>query len=342
MLATATKLNIKEHPDIVIFSDLHMGGGGRRDEFRRNSALFNRVLNEYYLKEGSTLVLNGDVEELHKYSYRKIRQSWDPIYETFHKFHDKGKLFKLVGNHDDKIANFMQRNKDFELYDALEVTGFRRPVYLYHGHQSARRYIRFNEVNEKFLKYVAKPLGIKNWAKAHDNDKQIKVEHRLYEFSLAEGIISVVGHTHRPLFESLSEADLTKFFIEFNLRRYSMAKRHEKKEIEAEIKRLKVCFEEITASRAGEIQSCVYSSEIPVPCLFNSGAVLGKRGMTCLELTKKDIRLVHWYDDKVKKKFVNITGTKPEQPCGKGVNRLVMREREMNYITDCIDLLTKE
>lgn len=339
IFASAKSISISDHPSIVIFSDLHMGTGGRRDEFKANEVLFKRTLKEYYLEQDYSLVLNGDVEELHKYPYRKIRNHYDDIYNIFLGFQDKDQFFKIIGNHDDKIGSYMQRCQPHCLYDAVKIEGFKRELYIYHGHQAAQRYIQFNDWNEWFIKYVAKPLGIKNWAKAHDNDRQIKVEHKLYEFSLNEGIISLVGHTHRPLFESLSESDLARFFIEYNLRRYSWAHEKEKHQIADEIKRLKEYFNILTTHRGGEIQSCVYSSQIPVPCLFNSGAVLGKRGMTCLELTPDKISLVHWFDENVKKKFINMSGRTPSQPVGKGIYRLVIRERDMRYITDCIDLL---
>ena len=55
-------------------SDLHLGDGGPRDDFRPNAELVHDVLRDYYLEAGYSLVLNGDIEELQRFSYAKIRK----------------------------------------------------------------------------------------------------------------------------------------------------------------------------------------------------------------------------------------------------------------------------
>ena len=163
MLKNAYPINIKDYPSIVIFSDLHMGSGGRRDEFKQSSNIFIESLKEYYYPKGYTLILNGDIEELHKYSYKKITNKWKEVYNEFNKFQQDHRLFKIIGNHDDKIANFMHLNKPYPLYDSITISGFERDLYVYHGHQSMIRYIENNQRNELFVKYIAKPFYPMHW-----------------------------------------------------------------------------------------------------------------------------------------------------------------------------------
>ena len=52
---------------IVVVSDLHMGDGSANDDLRRNGELLASALERRYLEGGSTLILNGDIEDLQKF-----------------------------------------------------------------------------------------------------------------------------------------------------------------------------------------------------------------------------------------------------------------------------------
>ena len=97
------ELNLTDEDKIVIFSDLHVGDGKSLDDFKGNSDILKTALDEYYYKKGYTLILNGDVEELHRYSLHEIRKHWSELYSLFDKFFEHGKLYKLFGNHDSKL-----------------------------------------------------------------------------------------------------------------------------------------------------------------------------------------------------------------------------------------------
>lgn len=55
------QINITDDDKFVIFSDIHLGNRGRKDDFLHNSELFIRVLKEHYLEKGYKLILNGDI-----------------------------------------------------------------------------------------------------------------------------------------------------------------------------------------------------------------------------------------------------------------------------------------
>ena len=101
-----SSLEITDKDRFVIFSDLHLGNGGRRDDFLKNSELFQYVLKNYYLKKGYKLILNGDVEELHRFSLKSIMNRWEKVYRIFSKFSQKTALYKTIGNHDCKLFFF--------------------------------------------------------------------------------------------------------------------------------------------------------------------------------------------------------------------------------------------
>ena len=61
LLQKARPVTLDQSSKVLILSDLHMGNGGRRDEFRRNAELVRTMLGSYYLPEKYSLVLNGDV-----------------------------------------------------------------------------------------------------------------------------------------------------------------------------------------------------------------------------------------------------------------------------------------
>ena len=64
LLQKAKSVTLDQSSKVLILSDLHMGNGGRRDDFRRNADLVRTMLGSYYLPEKYSLVLNGDVEDL--------------------------------------------------------------------------------------------------------------------------------------------------------------------------------------------------------------------------------------------------------------------------------------
>ena len=86
ILHQAESVKISGRDRIIIFSDLHMGNGGPTDDFLKNSELFLYVLRHYYLRRRFHLILNGDVEELQKFSLKQVLTRWQPVYDVFHQF----------------------------------------------------------------------------------------------------------------------------------------------------------------------------------------------------------------------------------------------------------------
>ncbi len=332
------EIHLNDHPKIAIFSDLHMGNGSTRDDFRKNSAIFRTVLEQHYYPNGYTLVLNGDVEELQKYRYRRIHKAWGDIFDLFHAFHDQGRLFKLVGNHDWATQAMPMIFPEFPVHQALRITWNDHEFFVFHGHQARRMYDLLRPFITLGLRFLAVPLGLMNYSISHDSARKFRMERRVYQYSREKKIASIIGHTHRPLFESLSKRDMMIYRLESLIRKLHDATADEKKQIEQRIRKYRKRIEQIT--EIGETSSLLYSELVPVPCLFNSGYCIGKRGIINLEIADEKISLIQWFDEKVDKSFVRPTGHAPNAIPGTSTQRMVIKKDTLSYIFSCIDLLS--
>jgi predicted phosphodiesterase len=303
---------IDDRHKVVIFSDMHMGEGDSKDDFLHNADMFHYVMEHEYLHKGFDLILNGDIEELQRYSYPKIYTHWRHFYEMLNTFERKSALYKLIGNHDmDFLYN--ENISSFPHQESLKLDYKGNSVFIFHGHQASKLYAKYNKVVGSVLKNVANPLGIKNYSVAYDSKKQYKIEKRAYNYSRSKGVVSIIGHTHRPLFESFSKVD----FLRYQLR-----------EIEKKLNNgmsgnsvlearkdnyLKELEKDLPDYHSKMIQSSLYSTKELVPALFNSGCVIGKRGFTSIEIVNGYIALVHYFDRKVCTKHLEDPDAEVEQ-----------------------------
>jgi len=296
VLERAVERPITDDSRIVIFSDLHIGNGRRLDDFRKNAELFMDVLESYW-NDGFTLVLNGDIEELQRYSHREIERSWPHLFEAFGRFQESDRLMKTVGNHDLKLLKLPKRGINSGLLHSVRLVYESRPLYVFHGHQASIFFERFNALAGTMLRFLANPLGIKNYSVSQVTRRKFITENRVYRFSARQRIVSIIGHTHRPLFESLSKVDSLKFAIESLLQVYPEGNREQKRaireSIELHVEELRSLREE---KRRYTLTSSIYSEDVIIPLLFNSGCGIGKRGITGLEIAEGCISLLHFFD----------------------------------------------
>lgn len=325
----------------VIFSDLHMGDGGSTDDFKQNANLFIGALEHYYLKKQFGLILNGDVEELQRFSLSKILNYWASVYHIFTKFHQKTRLIKTIGNHDLELGRLKEKPFSYQLLDAFKFQYKDQFLFFFHGHQASKKFQRHNKKIGFILRYFANPLGIRNYSVSHSSTKQYKIEKRAYHYSVHRKVVSIIGHTHRPLFESLHKVDRLKFKIEQLCREFALGAKENTENIEEAIKTykddLKKYYEE---NEDTNYRSYLYNTIFHIPCLFNSGCVIGKRGITCLEIEDGQIRLVHWFDKKTSKKYLQQTGYDPERLEGSDFYRMVISQESLDYVFTRIKFLS--
>jgi UDP-2,3-diacylglucosamine pyrophosphatase LpxH len=332
---------ITDGDKIVIFSDLHVGDRTKHDDFLVNSTLFMKALTDYYLAEEYSLYLNGDVEELHRFSLQEIRERWQDLYEVFDRFAEKGRLFKIFGNHDSKLFTLPREPLRYPLYEAAKLDYKGYTLFLFHGHQLSYLYQRFNDFTGLLLRYIAKPLRIKHYSVAHDKRKKFKIEKRMYEFAKDNGIVAVIGHTHRPLFESMSKVDALNYKIEMQLRKLQKAKKKERPPIEERVREMKKELDRQIHEKGKEPSlSRIYSDHTIVPCIFNSGCVIGRRGITAIEIAGGKIFLVHWFDKKLDKKYIRNDEKNTVRLDDTDYFRTVIKKDDLDYIFTRIRLLT--
>lgn len=344
LLGNARSETLGPSSKVIILSDLHMGNGGRRDEFRRNSRLVRTMLSDFYLPEGYSLVLNGDIEELFKFPLESIEDRWGPMYDLFLRFRQNGFFWKTYGNHDAELLE----DPDYRLADWLvESVKFRygeESMMVFHGHQASvllwETYPLVSKAVVFFLRYIAKPVGIRNFSIAYNSRRRFAIERSIYDFSNQSKIVSIIGHTHRPLFESLSKVDFLNYRIEELCRSYPSAEGEERTEIECQIVELKAELE--NSYRRGKkigLRSGLYNN-LTIPSLFNSGCAIGKRGLTALEIEGDRIRLVYWFRGKQSRRFLSDRDNSPTELGSTGYYRIVLNEDSLDYVFSRIHLLS--
>jgi UDP-2,3-diacylglucosamine pyrophosphatase LpxH len=332
-------LDISKDGKILIISDLHMGTGTRDDLFY-NGEMLTCILEEYYFKNGWILILNGDIEELQRYPIDYIQEKWAGLYRIFHLFARENRLYKIIGNHDELLLSRKYMSYPFPLHSAVKIETGVIPAYVYHGHQLSPIYVRFNRLFGLFIRYVLAPLGIKNISDSRSPYKRFHIEKKAYAFSLENHCLSIIGHTHRPLFESLGRFDYIKFEIERLCQNYPSSAGEDRTRIENEVTDLRKELGKLKKKeRRDVLRQSLYGDELPVPCLFNSGSTLGKKGLNAIEMTNKDIALVYWFTEGKSKKFITRGGYEmisiPKRP----YHRAVLNHNRLDYIFARIKLL---
>jgi len=248
----------------VIFSDFHIGNGTRSDDFKQNASLTIRVLEEYY-DQGYHLILNGDVEELQRFSLTDIHESWPEIFALFSAFSESGRLTKLYGNHDFSLLR--EKESGFRVFESLRFDYHGNSLFVFHGHQTIRFYYEESALSTFLLRLIATPLVINNISVCLFFYKRFTTEKRVYHFSSLTGVLSIIGHTHRPLFESMSKLDSLRFEIERLCRKYPRASTEKKGRIEERIGNLKKELARLL-ERDDKLDNrrSLYDNSLVVPC----------------------------------------------------------------------------
>ena len=323
----------------VFLSDLHLGDGGRKDDLAPNRGIIHNLLAKWYLPKGHTLVLNGDIEDLSKFRYREIREAWTGLYGLFDEFDDAGKLRRILGNHD--LALLAREDYPYEPSHGLALDWKGRTLFAFHGHQASRFFMEFDYLSEFVVRYLAKPLSIKNTSISGDSRRRFRTERRIYRASRRLGIASITGHTHRPLFESLSKYDSLRWAVEELLRSWPGADAEGKAKIEntiavyrTELVRLRKDKKDLRLST-----SLYDDGDIVVPSLFNSGCATGKHGITAIEIESGSIALVQWTGAKGPRDYVSLESLDRSEIPSTPYARHVLRRAPLDEVFARIDLL---
>lgn len=340
------EIEINDSDKIVIFSDFHLGGRKKRDDFLPNSKIFSHILQNYYYKNNFKLILNGDIEELQRVSLPTIYKKWNDLYSQFNQFRDRGDLYKIIGNHDwallllKNTIHFKNDDINHDILPGLKLNYKNNTLFVLHGHQTSSYHGFKNTLVGLILRYIAHPLMIKNIKRPYTNIKKLKAEEKIYHYSKGKKILSIVGHTHRALFEGLSEADYLKYNIEVKIRKYLDSNIEERKKLESSIKVLAEALKLLLESGDHyDSFSSIYDHMI-IPCLFNSGCVIDKKGINCLEIENGKIALVAWYDEKNNKSNITYNPITHKKLGKSSYSRVKLKNDSLDYIFTRINLLS--
>ncbi len=346
LFRSCPSLKIDDSDKIVIFSDFHIGGRKSRDDFQPNSEMFSYILQNFYYDKNFKLILNGDIEELQRVSLKTIYKRWNDLYILFEKFRERGDLYKIIGNHDSDLMilkntiDFKKNDINYDILPALKLLYKENNLFILHGHQASSYNGLLNNLVGLSLRYIAHPLMIKNIKRSFTNIKKLKAEEKIYDFSKSHKIISLVGHTHRALFEGLSEADYLKFNIEQRIRKYLKADNKERSALESSIRILGEALKDLLDKGDHyETFSSIYDHMI-IPCLFNSGCVIDRRGINCLEIEKGNIALITWYDERDDKSNITYNPLTHIKLGDSRFSRVRLKKDSLDYIFTRINLLS--
>ena len=324
---------------LAVFSDLHLGNGGRDDDFARNARLYLEALETYYAPQGFLLALNGDIEELARFPLASIVRHWNDVYRSWRTFADRGALFKLAGNHDLALLRRRPADLPFPVGEALRLEIGGKRLWLFHGHQTSRWNWAFQALGAALLRWLLHPLGIGNYTVAGSSRRRFNVERRAYLHARARKMAVCIGHTHRPLFESLPRLVTVQLEIESLVRRYPQAGAQEKVELEGKLSALGAEHAELQRKEPRSRGESLYHDGPLLPCLFNSGCGIGRHGITALEFDSRRARLVYWFDRRRSEKYILAEGYAPQQLEGTDFYRVVLKEEDLDYIFARIRLL---
>jgi UDP-2,3-diacylglucosamine pyrophosphatase LpxH len=295
---------------LVVLSDMHRGTRGRIDDFLRCESAYLRAL-DYYHREGFTLAVLGDAEELWKHKPRAVLESYGETYRREAAFLREGRYLRFWGNHDGEWASPPTVRHELGevfggaspvvreslLLDVVTDEGSVGRIFLVHGHQGTGLNDTVSFLARFTVRFVWKP--IQHLTRMSRNtpstnramrEKHNRAMHRWAERH--EKLLLISGHTHRPVFASISVVEELERRLGTKIEDLEGRADDEAfwDRIEAD------CIER---GWMGDASPCapVRDGEdgVAEPCLFNSGCCCLSDGrITGIELSDGRIRLVVW------------------------------------------------
>ncbi|HZH97153.1 MAG TPA: metallophosphoesterase [Flavisolibacter sp.] len=206
----------------IIFSDQHKGCKDGADDFLNNEANYLAAL-DYYHRDGFHFVTLGDSEELWENTLGSVKKAQQPSFEKEARFIPGNAFIKIFGNHDlywdnDPLASINLKEVygyEVPVYEAvvLETSVNNKPIRIFctHGHQGDA-VSDGNWFSKFFVSTVWAPLQA--YLNINPNtpayNAALKTAHNImmYEWSAAQqDLLLVTGHTHQPVFESLTHIE---------------------------------------------------------------------------------------------------------------------------------------
>ena len=294
----------------IVFSDQHRGAKDGADDFAICEPQYLAAL-EFYYENNFHFISLGDSEELWENSLSKVKKHNTLTIDKEKLFVEKKCFTKIFGNHDlywdnDPLAWWQLKKmygQEVKIYEGviLQFTNLpdgnqilntqprlpagRFEIFLTHGHQGDAS-SDGNWFSKFFVARIWAPLQA--YLKINPNtpayDSVLKTRHNqmMYEWSSQQkNVLLITGHTHQPVFESLTHLErLYKKLLEARNRKEVAVI----KEIEMEIFKRKHTYVDISPDYL-QMKSTYFNSGC---CCFNDGDITG------IEIADGKIRLIKW------------------------------------------------
>jgi hypothetical protein len=281
---------------LIIFTDHHKGARDGRDDFGPAEQNYLAAL-DYYNNRRYYYVNLGDSEELWENNILTVLKHNKATFAKEKMFVDRNGYAKIFGNHDlywgnDPFASLALKKmygQAIPIYTGIVLranlpTGY-LDIFCTHGHQGDMS-SDGNAFSKWFVSYIWAPL--QSFLDVNTNtpscNQELKSLHNqlMYEWSAAQkDLVLVTGHTHQPVFNSLTHLERLYLRMEEAILTKDQASIGR---IEKEIPRRKQEYDYVNSS-----------FRTMKPSYFNAGCCCFDGGtITGLEISDGSIRLVRW------------------------------------------------
>lgn len=280
----------------IIFSDHHKGARNGADDFTTCEPNYLAAL-DYYNTNDFSLVCLGDSEELWENSLARVKEHNIKTFEAEKKFVARNAFVKIIGNHDlywgnDPFAWWQLKKiygEEVKIYEGLilaaSIGDQSLHIFCTHGHQGDAQ-SDGNWFSKFFVARIWGPLQsylrINPNTPAYNTEKKTLHNEIMYDWSSQQtGTLFITGHTHQPVFESLTH-------IERLYRKLQTAQSQKDAavimQLEAEIRKIEKQFTAVAIDYL-----------TMKPTYFNSGCCCFSDGdITGIEIADACMRLVKW------------------------------------------------
>ncbi|MEO8885647.1 MAG: metallophosphoesterase [Mucilaginibacter sp.] len=207
----------------IILSDQHKGARDGMDIFAKSAKNYLAAL-DHYNREKFVYINLGDSEELWENLFITIKRHNKSTFEAEKKFLARKAFVKIFGNHDlywdnDPLAgvSLLQiYGEVVKIYEGaiLQTNVNNKPlnIYLTHGHQGDLQ-SDGNWFSKWFVSDIWGPFQayLRINPNTPANNDQLKTDHNrlMYEWSSKrKNTLLITGHTHQPVFRSLTELEI--------------------------------------------------------------------------------------------------------------------------------------
>jgi predicted phosphodiesterase len=283
---------------IILLSDQHKGDRSYQDDFALSEDNYLTALN-YYDTLGFLYCNLGDSEELWENTALEVIKHNKKTFRAEKNFLDRNAYIKLFGNHDlywdnDPLAGIMLRKifgEKIRVYEGIifkiSVKEQELSLFLTHGHQGDLQ-SDGNWLSKWFVSTIWGPvqsyLRINPNTPAYDN--QLKSEHNqiMYDWTAKQTNLALVtGHTHQPVFNSLTHLERTYIRIDQAKKNGDQAL---VQKLEAELEAGNISGN--TSPRMEYSKNTYFNTGC---CCFSDGDITG------IELEDGTVRLIEWKKD---------------------------------------------